>query len=271
MPRSASTATLQPAGEAAPEVDRARAGDDVAQALGEDGVRQQRRGRGAVADRVAGAHGGFAHHAGAEVLLGILEVHQLGQAHVDGAVAKTVHLPPDVSAERVVLLIQRARTLGCKGVAFWRGAGLAPARCVRCALQAAPAMPSSDEAIEKATSLMTGFAERTGLTSDRPQQRYLWTDAFAVCNFLGLARADGRRALHGARAAAGRPGASRARTTSGRRFAHRLDQRARRAGGRVPSDARRPAHRQEAAGATARASRSTSGSSGTGTASTSTT
>ena len=56
------------------------------------------------------------------------------QAHVDGAVAKTVHLPPDVSAERVVLLIQRARTLGCKGVAFWRGAGLAPARCVRCAL-----------------------------------------------------------------------------------------------------------------------------------------
>jgi hypothetical protein len=38
---------------------------------------------------------------------------------------------------------------------------------------------------------MDGFAERTGLTSARPQQRYLWTDAFAVCNFLGLARATG--------------------------------------------------------------------------------
>jgi hypothetical protein len=36
---------------------------------------------------------------------------------------------------------------------------------------------------------MLAFAERTGLTSDRPTRRYLWTDAFAVCNFLGLARA----------------------------------------------------------------------------------
>ena len=35
------------------------------------------------------------------------------------------------------------------------------------------------------------FAERTGLTSDLPKQRYLWTDAFAVCNFLGLAQATG--------------------------------------------------------------------------------
>lgn len=40
---------------------------------------------------------------------------------------------------------------------------------------------------------MTGFAERTGLSSERPQQRYLWTDAFAVCNFLGLARATGEK------------------------------------------------------------------------------
>jgi hypothetical protein len=51
-----------------------------------------------------------------------------------------------------------------------------------------PAAPSKEEAIEIAASLMTGFAERTGLTSDGPWQRYLWTDAFAVCNFLGLAR-----------------------------------------------------------------------------------
>src|SRR5512140_3515204 len=33
---------------------------------------------------------------------------------------------------------------------------------------------------------MEGFAARTGLTSDAPDRRYLWTDAFAVCNFLGL-------------------------------------------------------------------------------------
>jgi len=39
---------------------------------------------------------------------------------------------------------------------------------------------------------MTGFAERTGLTpSARPPRRYLWTDAFAVCNFLELFRQTG--------------------------------------------------------------------------------
>jgi hypothetical protein len=42
-----------------------------------------------------------------------------------------------------------------------------------------------------AIELMGGFAERTGITSDGPQQRYLWTDSFAVCNLLGLARATG--------------------------------------------------------------------------------
>ena len=45
--------------------------------------------------------------------------------------------------------------------------------------------------LESAISLMMGFAERTGLTSDRPPRRYLWTDAFAVCNLLGLARRTG--------------------------------------------------------------------------------
>ena len=44
---------------------------------------------------------------------------------------------------------------------------------------------------EQALELMMRFAERTGLTSQRPSQRYLWTDAFAVCNFLGLARTTG--------------------------------------------------------------------------------
>ena len=37
---------------------------------------------------------------------------------------------------------------------------------------------------------MSGFAKRTGLTSEDPQRRYLWTDAFAVCNFLGLGQTD---------------------------------------------------------------------------------
>src|SRR5687768_14828747 len=44
---------------------------------------------------------------------------------------------------------------------------------------------------DRAAGLMTRFAERTGLTSEHPQRRYLWTDAFAVCNFLGLERARG--------------------------------------------------------------------------------
>jgi hypothetical protein len=38
---------------------------------------------------------------------------------------------------------------------------------------------------------MNDFAVRTGLTSQDPKQRYLWTDAFAVCNFLDLARLTG--------------------------------------------------------------------------------
>jgi hypothetical protein len=38
---------------------------------------------------------------------------------------------------------------------------------------------------------MTQFAERTGVSSERAPERYLWTDAFAVCNFLGLHRATG--------------------------------------------------------------------------------
>lgn len=49
----------------------------------------------------------------------------------------------------------------------------------------------ADAKIHEAAALMLGFAERTGLTSARSPQRYLWTDAFAVCNYLGLARATG--------------------------------------------------------------------------------
>ena len=44
---------------------------------------------------------------------------------------------------------------------------------------------------EKAIALMEDFAERTELVSGFHPQRYLWTDAFAVCNFLGLAQTTG--------------------------------------------------------------------------------
>ncbi len=37
--------------------------------------------------------------------------------------------------------------------------------------------------------IMAEFADRTGLSlAEKPPRRYLWTDAFAVCNFLGLFR-----------------------------------------------------------------------------------
>ena len=45
-----------------------------------------------------------------------------------------------------------------------------------------------DDAGKKVQEIMDGFAEATGLTADRPPQRYLWTDAFALCNFLELYR-----------------------------------------------------------------------------------
>ncbi|HEX8539757.1 MAG TPA: hypothetical protein VF664_20005, partial [Cystobacter sp.] len=53
-------------------------------------------------------------------------------------------------------------------------------------------MDSVEYGIAHASRLMTDFAERTGLVgSGQSSRRYLWTDAFAVCNFLGLARLTG--------------------------------------------------------------------------------
>jgi len=48
-----------------------------------------------------------------------------------------------------------------------------------------------DTRTQHAITLMDSYAQRSGLTSDQPRKRYLWTDAFAVCNYLGLARATG--------------------------------------------------------------------------------
>lgn len=46
---------------------------------------------------------------------------------------------------------------------------------------------TSDRATARAAQLMSAFAGRTGLyPASANQQRYLWTDAFAVCNFLEL-------------------------------------------------------------------------------------
>src|SRR4051812_16230685 len=43
-----------------------------------------------------------------------------------------------------------------------------------------------------AARLMSGFEARTGLNPLLPDpQRYLWTDAFAVCNFLELFKRTG--------------------------------------------------------------------------------
>ena len=51
-----------------------------------------------------------------------------------------------------------------------------------------------DTRMQQAITLMESYAQRSGLTSDQPGKRYLWTDAFAVCNYLGLARATGESA-----------------------------------------------------------------------------
>jgi hypothetical protein len=48
-----------------------------------------------------------------------------------------------------------------------------------------------EERTTEAAALMRRLAHRTGLVSDQPQRRYLWTDAFAVANFVGIARASG--------------------------------------------------------------------------------
>jgi len=49
-----------------------------------------------------------------------------------------------------------------------------------------------DDATAIAAQLMSAFASRTGLNpASENQQRYLWTDAFAVCNFLELCERTG--------------------------------------------------------------------------------
>jgi len=51
----------------------------------------------------------------------------------------------------------------------------------------------SETNTQHAADLMRTFAEQTGLTpAVRPPRRYLWTDAYAVCNYLELYRQTGQ-------------------------------------------------------------------------------
>jgi hypothetical protein len=63
----------------------------------------------------------------------------------------------------------------------------------RAALTSAPEeQMRPDDATEIAAQLMSAFASRTGLyPASENQRRYLWTDAFAVCNFLELFKRTG--------------------------------------------------------------------------------
>ncbi|MGB7933322.1 MAG: hypothetical protein WCH04_14040, partial [Gammaproteobacteria bacterium] len=60
-------------------------------------------------------------------------------------------------------------------------------------IQPEPAIMSQPR-IETAIRLMEQFDAHTLADADQPPRRYLWTDAFAVCVYLGLARATGNRA-----------------------------------------------------------------------------
>jgi hypothetical protein len=52
-------------------------------------------------------------------------------------------------------------------------------------------MVLAENAIGEARALMLAFAERTRVGARHGARRYLWTDAFAVCNCLGLGRTTG--------------------------------------------------------------------------------
>ncbi|MFP3949053.1 MAG: hypothetical protein ACLFWG_10015, partial [Longimicrobiales bacterium] len=54
-----------------------------------------------------------------------------------------------------------------------------------------PERPDSSAALAESRELMDEFARSTGLVSAQPPRRYLWTDAYAVCNYLGLREATG--------------------------------------------------------------------------------
>jgi len=58
-----------------------------------------------------------------------------------------------------------------------------------CAQRTATTMATERNRVDAARELMDSFAQQTGLTQQQqqPPVRYLWTDAYAVSNFLALA------------------------------------------------------------------------------------
>jgi len=56
---------------------------------------------------------------------------------------------------------------------------------------------SQSDRLAGARRIMEWFARSTGLEPEGTPRRYLWTDAFAVCNYLGLAEATGDDELLG--------------------------------------------------------------------------
>lgn len=56
---------------------------------------------------------------------------------------------------------------------------------------------SQSDRLSGAKRIMEWFARSTGLEPEGEPRRYLWTDAFAVCNYLGLAEATGDDRLLG--------------------------------------------------------------------------
>ena len=77
--------------EAALDIDRARAGNDVAYAIGKYRVSQNCCGARSIAHHVAGLFCSLSKHPGAEILLRVLEVELLGDG--DAVVAHDRHAP----------------------------------------------------------------------------------------------------------------------------------------------------------------------------------
>ena len=67
--------------EAALQIDGARAGHHVSKSVGEDGIGQDGRRAGAVADDVASLFRGLPHHLRAQILFRLLELEFLGDCH----------------------------------------------------------------------------------------------------------------------------------------------------------------------------------------------
>jgi hypothetical protein len=75
---------------------------------------------------------------------------------------------------------------------FRRGGGIVDAVAEATSRHRKGVTMEREQRITAAAKIMESFAELTGLAAARPSpKRYLWTDAYGVCNFLGLYRETG--------------------------------------------------------------------------------